>query len=109
MGSIIVHWVNDQWPIPNDLIDHKDPVLGLNLTLMLFTREEVMQTVQQQVALANMQELLVKVGQVHSFCFFRLQEDGNHYPHYLYTPHKKGDRQMLQEVHHLPWIQHGKQ
>ena len=61
----------DQWPIPDDLMDHKDPVLGLfNLTTMLFTREEVMQTVQQQVALANMQELLVKVGQVHSFCFF---------------------------------------
>ena len=69
-GSSIVHWVNDQWPIPDDLIDQRDPVLGLfNLTIMLFTREEVMQTVQQQVALANMQELLVKVGQVYH-CLF---------------------------------------
>ena len=79
-GSSIVHWVNDQWPIPNDLIDHK--VLRLfNLTIMLFTREEVMQTVQQQVALANMQELLVKVGQVHSFVC--LLDNGYHHHHYL--------------------------
>ena len=48
-------------------IDYKET---FNLALMLSTREEVMQTVQQQVALANMQELLVKVGQVHSFCLF---------------------------------------
>ena len=89
-------------------MDHKDPVLGLfNLTIMLFTREEVMQTVQQQVALANMQELLVKVG--HPSLFVCLQDNGNHHPNFLYTSHCKGDRQMLQEVHHLPWIQHGKQ
>ena len=60
--------INGQYPISWLII--KDPVLRLSLTIMLFTREEVMQTVQQQVALANMQELLVKVGQVHSFCLF---------------------------------------
>ena len=43
-------------------IDYKET---FNLTYMLSTREEVMQTVQQQVALANMQELLVKVGHPH--------------------------------------------
>ena len=65
---------HDQWPIPDDLMDHKDPVLGLfNLTTMLFTREEVMQTVQQQVALANMQELLVKVGHLVLICLFARQ------------------------------------
>ena len=81
---------HDQWPIPDDLMDHKDPVLGLfNLTTMLFTREEVMQTVQQQVALANMQELLVKVGQVHSSLFVCLQDNGNQYPDFLYTSHIK--------------------
>ena len=88
MGSSIVHWVNDKWLIPNGLMDHKDPVLGLfNLTAMLFTREEVMQTVQQQVALANMQELLVKVGQVHPCLFVCLQGNGNYHPHFLYTSH----------------------
>ena len=71
-------------------MDHKDPVLGLfNLTTMLFTREEVMQTVQQQVALANMQELLVKVGQVHPCLFLCLQDNGNQHPDFLYTSHIK--------------------
>ena len=51
-------------------IDYKET---FNLTLMLSTREEVMQTVQQQVALANMQELLVKVGQLILLCLFARQ------------------------------------
>ena len=37
MGSSIVHWVNDQWPIPNKLIDHKGsspPTTQLNYNVV---------------------------------------------------------------------------
>ena len=51
-------------------IDYKET---FNLTSMLSTREEVMQTVQQQVALANMQELLVKVRHLILICLLARQ------------------------------------
>ena len=62
-----------------------------------------MQTVQQQVALANMQELLVKVSQIKiDRIKLMLTID-------QFAIATLGDRQMLQEVHHISWLKYGKQ
>ena len=69
-----------------------------------------MQTVQQQVALANMQELLVKVSQI-KIDPNKLMLD--HPPliknRILNFLSPLGDRQVLQEMHHISWLKYGKQ